>query len=129
MILDDIYSWLSGVTALTAICADRIYPVNLPQGVEFPCVRFERDEDGGFKDFDGQGETIRTDIVFDFIAESLSEATNMADAVRADLKNLTGAFGTRYVQRVSLEAELDQYDFKIAEGKYRSSQAWTMWHV
>ena len=70
-----------------------------------------------------------TDIVFDFIAESLSEATSMADAVRAELKNLTGAFGTRYVQRVSLEAELDQYDFKIAEGKYRSSQAWTMWHV
>lgn len=130
MILEDLYAYLGSLPSLTAICSDRIYPVNVPQGATYPCVRFERDDDGGYKDMDGQGATQRTDIQIDYLADTLAQTTEMAAAVQAALKNHVGTFGTRYVYRVSLEAEFDEYDPKLPDGgKYRSSQAWTMWHA
>ena len=124
---DDFYAWLAGQAGVSAICSDRIYPGTIPQGSAYPCIRFSRDEDGGFKDFDGQGVTIRVDMQVDNLADTLDEATDLAQAVRASLKNYTGAMTSRYVQRTSLDATFDDYEPNLADGKFRVSQAWTIW--
>lgn len=123
-----IYSFLSSIAGLTAICGDRIYPAVLPQELQYPAVRFTRDDDGGFKDFDGQGGTIQTDLQVDCIAVSLDVAQQMAAEVGATLKNYTGPMGARTVIRASLESEFDTLEPSLAGGMFRASQAWSIWH-
>lgn len=124
---EDIYSYLSGVAALTALVSDRIYPTYIPQGVAVPCVRFDRTSDGGFKDFDGQGSTVRVEVQFDCLALTLDGAVAVAKAISDDLLNFKGAFGTKYLQAGFLESEFDTFETTIGDGVYRASQAWTIW--
>lgn len=124
---EDIYAYLSGLSGLTALVSDRIYPVFLPQGVSPPCVRFERSSDGGFKDFDGQGQTIRVEIQFDCLALTLSQTEVIAKAIKDDLLNKKGSFGSKNLQAVFLESEFDTFETTIGDGVYRASQAWTLW--
>lgn len=123
-----VYTLLSGIPALFAYCDDRIYPAVLPQGATYPAVRFSKDDDGGFKDLDGQGGTIQTSLQIDFIAATLTDATAMAAAVAAALKNYSGVFGTRYITTMFLESEFDTYESSLDGGVYRASQAWRFWH-
>lgn len=125
---DDIFALLSGIPALVAICEDRIYPTIIPQGVVYPAVRFNKDDDGGFKDFDGQGGTINTGLQLDFLAATLTQADAMAEAVAAALKNYSGAVGTRYATSMFLESEFSSYESNLDGGIYRASQAWRFWH-
>jgi len=124
----DFYAWLTAQAGVTALCGSRIYPVRLAQGADFPCVRFERDANGGVADFDGQSNTTRTDLQTDCIAETLDAATALADALRSALKNHTGALGSKHVYRTDLITEFDTWEDRLAGGRYRVSQAWTLWH-
>lgn len=124
----EFFAWISSQAGVSALIGDRIYPRQLPQGVIYPCIRFLRDDDGGFKDFDGQGGTLMTELQIDCIADTLTQAEAIAAEVSGAMKNYTGAMGGRTVQRVSLESEFDAYEPSLAEGKYRVSQAWTIWH-
>lgn len=124
----DIYTFLSGIPALVAYCDDRIYPTLIPQGAIYPAVRFNRDDDGGFKDFDGQGGTIQTGLQLDFLARTLTEADAMAAEVVTALKNYSGAFGTRSLTSVFLESEFGTYESALDGGVFRASQAWRFWH-
>ena len=124
----DFFAWLSAQAGVSALVDNRIFPRQLPQGVTYPCIRFLRDDDGGFKDFDGQGGTLMTELQLDYVADTLTQAEAIAAEVSAAMKNYSGAMGSRTVQRVSLEAEFDAYEPNLADGKYRVSQAWTIWH-
>lgn len=127
MIYDDINTVLSANAALTALVSDRIYPVRLAQGCQYPAVRFEATLDGGFKDLDGQGDTLEVDLQVDAVASTNTQALAIATAVRDQLKNFSGAFGASTLTRINLESELDTFDFSIDGGKFRASQSWTLW--
>lgn len=122
------YSLLTGIPALVAYCDDRVYPTILPQAATYPAVRFNNDDDGGFKDLDGQGGTILTNLQLDFIALTLTDASAMAAAVRTALKGYSGAFGTRHITTIFLESEFNTYESALDGGAYRVSQAWRFWH-
>lgn len=124
----EIYGFLMAQPGIAALVSDRIYPTIIPQNAAFPCLRFEREDDGGFKDFDGQGQTVRTSVQIDALAETLDTATSIADQVLAALHGYTGTLVTRYVQRSSLEASYDTFEQELAGGIYRVSQTWTLWH-
>ena len=124
----DINTLLSSISALTALVENRIYPTFLPQAVTYPAVRFDRTDDGGAKDFDGQGDTLRTELLIDCVAQTLTEALAIAQTVKDALRGYRGAMGAATVQQTFLETEFDTFEPAIAGGMYRASQAWTIWH-
>lgn len=124
----ELFTYLSADVALSALVSDRIYPATIPQGAAFPCVRLVRRDSGGFVDFDGQGDTLQTELEVDCVADTVGDALNIAAAVRAALRNYTGLLDQRRVVRATLELETDQFEPDLPGGKHRASQAWTLWH-
>ena len=125
---EDLFTYLTALSGLTALISSRLYPVTIPQGAEYPCVRLRREDDGGFSDFDGQGATITTRLDVDCMADDVESALAIAKEVRDALKSFTGSLGTRRVVRATLSAEFDSYEPELSGGKYRAAQAWTLWH-
>ncbi len=126
MFEDDFFTWISTQPGVTAVVGTRLYPDYLPQGVTYPAVRFEIDSDGGFKDMDGQGSTIRVEIRTDCVAVTKGGAKAVAEAIKAAMKNFTGLMGSSRIDRVFLETEFSTYEPNLEGGMFRASQAWTL---
>lgn len=122
----DFFAWVSTQTAVTNEVSTRLYPDYLPQGVQYPAVRFEIDSDGGFKDFDGQGSTVRIEIRTDCISATKAGARAVADALKSVMKNFSGAMGSSFVDRIFLETEFSAYEPNLEGGMFRASQSWTL---
>lgn len=61
---------------------------NCRRALSIRASAFLRDDDGGFKDFDGQGGTLMTELQIDCMADTLTQAEAIAAAVSAAMKKL-----------------------------------------
>lgn len=105
-----IYSYLSGVTAVTDLVGTRIYPGQAPQGVALPYVIQFRVSTRRFPHVGGPSGMVRTRIQIDVYAATLDSAQSVFDALR---DNLDGWRATLmddvYVQSVNLDDEANDF--------------------
>ena len=103
-----LYSKLTGNSPQTS-AVSRVYP-RLPQGVTFPCIRYQRVVTNRVQSLDGTVGVTDALIQVDCMAESYSEAKTLADEVRAILHGYTGAFGTLIARMIHLQYESEDYE-------------------
>lgn len=119
MIQESIYTLL---TTLTSPNLTKVYPVSIPQEVEYPATRYARSSSTRDTNFDEVEDFVRTVIEVDNYAESYNDALERAENTKAALNNYAGG----NIQLIRLDVELDTLE--ESTNLYRIFQQFTVWH-
>jgi hypothetical protein len=106
----NLYSFLSGKAAVTALVSTRIYPLKLPQGYSLPAISYQRVSSPRLYALSGTTGRLRARIQLDCWADTYSAVKGLADAVRGELNGHTGTFGSSTVDSLTLDAERDGFE-------------------
>lgn len=105
-----IYALLSGVSALTALVATRIYPVQFPEEATYPAVRFTVVSVEQPSAMNDDPRTTGVHVQIDAAADSYGLAIQIRDAIRAGLVRYRGAAGGQTAQDILQEDVHAAYD-------------------
>ena len=107
MTLDEaIFTKLSAASAVVALCADRCYPLQVPEGTALPYVAWQRVSTSPIQTHDGASDFEDGAYQFSVFAETFTAAHDLRNAIRAALDGVTlgnGAVGTVSNIRDSME--------------------------
>ncbi len=126
MIQAGIYSLLSADPGLSAIVADRITPVLLPEGSPLPAMTYMVVGSSSEPTFETSGmQKVR--MQFDFHAEGYTAAIGARDALRVLLDGYQGLLsdGT-YLQNAQRIQDIDYFD--DGPRQFRCSSEYYLWH-
>lgn len=105
-----LYSYLSGVSAVTDEVSTRIYPAQAPQGAALPYVVHHRISTRRFPHQLGPSGMVRARIQIDSFGTTLDSAQAVFDVLRDNLDGWRATtMGGVYVQSVNLEDEANDF--------------------
>jgi hypothetical protein len=108
---------LVAAPAVTAICSDRIVPLNKAQGELLPAVTLQRTQTDPFNHLRGHGGLDNVRVQLDAWDETYDGAKALADACK-DALNAAGHL---------MNAEFDNYEPEpLDPGLYRVTQEWSV---
>lgn len=131
---ESLYSYLTSVTALTALVGDRIYPDRAGEKTQKPYLTYELVSEGEV-DTLTQPDTVLigpTILQFDVWANSRSSARDVAKQLRKAFKNLKGQIGgpegitLSSTSRVSHTTDFEEKDGIVVA--YRDMQEFEFWY-
>ena len=121
MIDANLYTYLAAQAGISSIVSTRIYPEQLKQDPTYPAVTFRIESHDFDNTFEGNGGFVRSDYMVDAWATTHASAITLSNAIRAALKNHTGAFGGIDVMQVFIS-------FEESVSAYRITQIFSIWH-
>jgi hypothetical protein len=126
MIESDLYSYLSGVSAVSALAGTRLYPLILPQAPTYPAITYT--VQGADRDYTycGPSGLVKKDIQIDAWGSTYAAAKALQDVLRVALDGFVGLMGNTRVHRVEILAEIDVYEDEPQA--YRSSYSFVFHH-
>ena len=119
MIAQDLYTFLQDKASIRAIVAlssasprkASIYPYFLPQShIGFPALTYSMDDDLEQTLIDGTSTMKEAILSVDCWAYDYIRAHDLADAVKDEMVDYTGTFGSSTVNHCRKERELDLYE-------------------
>tara|TARA_R100000808_G_scaffold24161_1_gene54959 strand:- start:670 stop:1083 length:414 start_codon:yes stop_codon:yes gene_type:complete len=112
-----IYSALTGSTSLTGIVGTRIYPQIVPQGADYPNVRFSLLADEVINSSTGH-TTLRTaTVTVDcYSLNSYSQTIDIAEAVTAVLNTNSTTFGSIQIESGHVSGAGDEAPVQPSDG-------------
>lgn len=129
-----IYKYLTGLSGLSALVADRVYPDTLPQNPEYPAVTFRQISEDEVEPFVMPSTTMICAVYqMDCWGATRAGADAVAKQVRAAWKNYSGVMGgvggvtVNAVRKIS---RLDNY-YTDTDGRpiaYAVSMDFEIWH-
>lgn len=120
---------LSGFVGLSALIADRVFPLVIPQqgaAQRMPCVVYQLVSRDRAMRFCATDEMVQAQYQIDAYARSYLDCKTVAVQVIAALLDFRGAMGDQSVHQVSLDSEIDVMDPE--PGLYRVSMTFSIWH-
>lgn len=87
-------AYLLTQTSLTSLISNRIYPINLPEGVTLPAVVYRETGDNSDDALQAAPTLERPIIEFEAQGATYAEVRAIIRAITATLKNYSGAVGT-----------------------------------
>lgn len=106
MIEGSLYSFLAGISDVTDIVEDRIYPQHADQPV-YPCLIYSLPSQAHDHIVTGSAGTARARVQFDCWSYSLADCSIAIEAIRQQLQGFQGILGTIEVVGSHLNNELD----------------------
>lgn len=125
---DGLYTFLSAQSNITAIVADRIYPVTLPQDPVLPAIVFTNMGTYPVAMLSSRPVLDRSKVQFDCYAPALRDAKLIADAIRASLEGYVGAMGAITARAAFCETHSVD-DFDDVPGDFRVMSEFEIWHT
>lgn len=121
----ELYNYLSGYSALTALVNDRIYPVKAPQGAETPYCLYAKAED--MRQYSHNGFSGLSKVVL--VLSGLSSTYNSAIQVAQQLVDAMEGWPDEAsdVSAAMKQKEEDLYDEDA--GLYRVQVEYLIWYV
>lgn len=105
-----LYTYLTGLSAVTDVVGTRIYPAQVPQGAAFPYVAQYRVSTRRFPHVGGPSGMVRARIQIDSFGVTLDSAQTVMDVLRDRLDGWrTTTMGGVYVQSVNMEDEANDF--------------------
>ncbi len=118
MLESDLLTFLASKTTITSLVSSRIYPNKAPLGVTYPCVTYFKVSATRIRDMDGASGMVHSRIQINAWDNTpttgYSSVKAIADAIRKEVDNYTGAMGSTTVDAVQLLEEADLLDKKLA---------------
>lgn len=108
--LADLRSYVLADPAVATIVSGRMFPVQLPQNVRYPCLSYS--QVSAVRDYSLCGATLRVwpRITINSWAENYGDAVALADAVRRAINSFSGTMGSgpgTQIDSVKLDNEID----------------------
>jgi hypothetical protein len=126
VIEDALYSRLAQDSALSALIADRVYPVMAPQGVAAPYLVYLKVVEMASGTLCAQDPMVRDLFQFDSYAKTFKQALLIAKAMRASLIDFRGAMNDTYIASIRLDNEM--HVLEPEPGLFRVSTSLFIWH-
>lgn len=120
---EDIFSFLTGNSAVAALVGRRVYPLTIPQDEDLPAVAYRRVDTPRIYSHDGYSGLARPRFQFDCVGTSYASASQVATAVRVAFAGWRAAFrGVAMAQNEVDVPWLEQTD------RYQVSVDVIIWH-
>lgn len=125
-------AYLLADPAVTAIIGTRLYPVQLPQGIQAASVIYNRISEIESYHNRAPSALMATRFQFDSVSQNVDEATLLADAVKERLGGFVGAVeyappdGVVNFEGIFFGDGRDDYDGEL--GFYRVSRDYLVWY-
>jgi len=126
---DIVYKALARSSAFSAIAADRIYPLVLPESVDFPAAAYTVTGTNRHSSHDEIGGLAEATVRVDCLAETYASAKALASATRVALGGYTGS-AAQAVQGVFVTDESQDYSPDDIESRryFVHTITFTIWH-
>lgn len=128
MIEKAIFAILNGAPALSALVADRIYPLRAPQNAEAPFITYRRISGPRLRSIGGASGQANPRFQIDVFAASYASSKDAGTEVRLALDNFRGTAAGVVIRSCSLDSDRDLIDPDAEPTLYRVSQDFTLWH-
>lgn len=128
--LTDLIAFLLAQAGITALVETRIYPVQRPQGSEFPAIVLQRISGAPESDDDGNSGIAVNRVQVDCYALSYRAVSEIAAAIATALSGRAFTHGATEFQSVTTEDESDTTEMS-ADGKtpiFRTRFDFMIWH-
>lgn len=116
-------TFYSLITSRTSPVLTNVYPVTIPQEVEYPAVRYARISSVRGMNFDEVENWVRTVFQVDTYAETPNQAISTAETIKAAINDYRGGD----IQGIRLDSEFEMYEDGV--DLYRVMQQFTVWHT
>lgn len=93
-----IYSFLTGSAAIAVIVGDRVYPMLIEQGVDYPAITYQEISNSPEHSQDGYSGITYTRVQINCWSITAIGARNLREVVRMRMDGYAGAMGTIVVQ-------------------------------
>jgi hypothetical protein len=110
VIEEAIFTLVTGNAAVKALIGLRLYPSVIPEKTKLPAAAYQVISVGREYHHGGQSSIARPVIGFTFDSRSITEAREVAAAVRQLLSGYHGEVGTVYIGYISLQNEFEGYN-------------------
>ena len=100
---------LSANAAVTTIIGNRIYPVYMPTGTQFPALVIQRISTPRWNTLDNASDTPHARMTFTCWGPTLEQVIKLSYAVKSCIAGFVGTVGNTYIQQVLLIDERDSY--------------------
>lgn len=128
MIEEGLYSYLSSQGGIVSLVGTRIFPGMVPIGEYPPAITYQNVSENRQDKYCGVGNTVRSDFIINSFDKSALKSRQIADAVKAALKDFSGMMGSEKVIAVFLATQVR--DLADPEpGFFYTSQTFVIWHV
>lgn len=126
---DIVFKALKASSAYSALAADRIYPLVIPEEAAFPAAAYTVTGTNRHSSHDEIGGLAEATVRVDCLAGSYSSAKALASAVRVALGGYTGSAGQQ-VQGVFVQDESQDYSPDDIESRryFVHTITFTIWH-
>lgn len=100
-----VFQLLADSAAVGAICGDRIYPVQVPQGATLPCVTYGRVSAARWSAMGTDTGLVEKRFQVSCWAETYARANALAEAVRGALQRRRGTIDGVVIQDIFLDGD------------------------
>lgn len=128
-------AYLLADTTISTLVDSRIYPVQLPQGIRSPSIVYNRISEIESYHMAGPSALMQTRYQFDAIAQSIDDASAVADAIKERLGGFAGdiQFGVQSPPENSMTVEgifftNGREDYEGELELYRVSRDYIVWY-
>lgn len=91
----------------------RIYPVNMPQDVTYPAIRYQHITNRPIDNIIGESTLTNDQVQFDCYAETFDAAHTLANAVNTAMTGSSTGFKARRINRLDLPFESGLNIFRV----------------
>ena len=126
--LTDLYTYLSTYSALTALVAMRIYPIDsVPKNCPLPYITFERTSNPAIHLMTADAALYSPTVEINIFAATMSSVFAIEVVILTALQDYTGTMGSTVIQRSFYE---DSYygGFDSDINTYQQTVEFTIWH-
>ena len=107
-IASSLHTVLTGNAAVSALVANRVYAMVIPQHNDvFPALTYSQETGEFIEHLEGRSDTRLAEFSIDCWAKRYGETKTLAETVIAELVGFRGAFGANTAESVRLENDFD----------------------
>ncbi len=103
-----LFDKISTTPAISALVADRIYPRELPQEVDYPALTYFRVDTPRYDALDGPAGLAKPRFQIGIFSDSFEDLPTISKQLRTALNGFGGAVDDFTIQAVTLEDERDE---------------------
>ena len=128
-----LYSYLTGISAITTLVSTRIYPDVAPETATRPYIIYQYVSSEHVRHMTAASDFASRRVQFDVYGDSALSVENVFDALRDALESKRGNIGTENLSVLSSGIDSERDDFVDPAdasqiGKHRRSIDYIIWH-
>ena len=122
----ELYGFLVSNPVISAVVADRVYPLLMPQNTQLPAITYQRISGASEQSMTGASGLAHPRIQLDCWGSTYKDVTVLREVLRQVLQGFRGQLGTIFINGVIYVNDQDFYEWETKT--FRTSTDVKIWH-